>query len=78
MSLNSSPRGELRIDEPASGVIRLTVANPGKRGALDETILDRFAAVMPELDARRVLITGEDRIFSAGYDISLPTSSAHC
>lgn len=70
MSLNSSPRGELRIDEPAAGVIRLTISNHTKRGALDQAILDRFAAVMPELDARCVLITGEDRIFSAGYDIS--------
>jgi enoyl-CoA hydratase/carnithine racemase len=75
LSSNSSPRGELRIDEPAPGVVRLTISNPGKRGALDQTILDRFAAVMPELDARCVLITGEDRIFSAGYDISdLPES----
>jgi len=70
LSCNSSPRGELRIDEPAPGVVRLTISNPGKRGALDQAILDRFAAVMPELDARCVLITGEDRIFSAGYDIS--------
>jgi len=70
LSSNSSLRGELRIDEPASGVVRLTISNPGKRGALDQTILDRFATVMPELDARCVLITGEDRIFSAGYDIS--------
>jgi enoyl-CoA hydratase/carnithine racemase len=75
LSSNSSPRGELRIDEPVPGVVRLTISNPGKRGALDQTILDRFAAVMPELDARCVLITGEDRIFSAGYDISdLPES----
>jgi enoyl-CoA hydratase/carnithine racemase len=75
LSSNSSPRGELRIDEPAPGVVRLTISNPGKRGALDQTILDRFAAVMPELDARCVLITGEDHIFSAGYDISdLPES----
>ena len=75
LSSNSSLRGELRIDEPASGVVRLTISNPGKRGALDQTILARFAALMPELDARCVLITGEDRIFSAGYDISeLPES----
>lgn len=72
MSSSSSSRGELRIDEPASGVVRLTISNPGKRGALDQTILDRFATVMLELDARCVLITGEDRIFSAGYDISDP------
>ncbi len=35
------------IDEPAAGVVRLTISNPGKRGALDHAILDRFATVMP-------------------------------
>jgi enoyl-CoA hydratase/carnithine racemase len=61
--------GELLLDEPAPGVARLTIANPGKRGALDQAILDRFAMLMPTLDARCVLITGQQRIFSAGYDI---------
>ena len=75
MSLNSPGAGELRIDEPVAGVVRLTISNPGKRGALDHAILDRIAGVMPELDARCVVITGEERIFSAGYDISdLPES----
>ena len=69
MSSNSSSAGQLRIDEPAPGVTRLVISNPGKRGALDMAILDRIAAVMPELDARCVLITGEERMFSAGYDI---------
>jgi enoyl-CoA hydratase/carnithine racemase len=57
------------VDEPAPGVTRLTISNPGKRGALDHAILDGFAATMPQLDARCVIITGEDKIFSAGYDI---------
>ncbi|MDQ6835881.1 MAG: enoyl-CoA hydratase-related protein [Actinomycetota bacterium] len=61
--------GQLLIDEPAEGVARLTISNPGKRGALDMAILDRFATVMPELDARCLVITGQERIFSAGYDI---------
>ncbi|MEA2213801.1 MAG: enoyl-CoA hydratase [Solirubrobacteraceae bacterium] len=61
--------GQLLIDEPAPGVVRLTIANPGKRGALDQAILDRFATLMPTLDARCVLITGQEHIFSAGYDI---------
>jgi enoyl-CoA hydratase/carnithine racemase len=61
--------GQLLIDEPAPGVARLTIANPGKRGALDHAILNRFATVMPTLDARCVLITGQERIFSAGYDL---------
>jgi hypothetical protein len=52
--------GQLLIDEPAAGVVRLTIANPGKRGALDQAILDRFATLMPTLDARCVLITGQE------------------
>jgi enoyl-CoA hydratase/carnithine racemase len=61
--------GRLLVDEPAAGVTRLTISNADKRGALDTVILDSFAATMPRLDARCVLITGEDTTFSAGYDI---------
>jgi enoyl-CoA hydratase/carnithine racemase len=50
-------------------VARLTISNPGKRGALDHEILDAFATTLPKLDARCVIITGQERIFSAGYDI---------
>jgi enoyl-CoA hydratase/carnithine racemase len=50
-------------------VARLTISNPGKRGALDHAILDAFAHQLPRLDARCLLITGEDHTFSAGYDI---------
>ena len=70
MSSSSPPAGQLLIDEPAPHVARLTISNPGKRGALDQAILDSFARTMPELDARCVIITGQGRIFSAGYDIS--------
>jgi enoyl-CoA hydratase/carnithine racemase len=66
---SSSSAGRLLIDEPAPHVVRLTISNPGKRGALDRAILDGFAKTMPELDARCVIITGEGRTFSAGYDI---------
>jgi enoyl-CoA hydratase/carnithine racemase len=61
--------GRLLIDEPAPGVARLTISNPGKRGALDHAILDAFVATLGSLDARCVLVTGEDTTFSAGYDI---------
>ena len=61
--------GRLLVDEPAPGVTRLTISNPAKRGALDHAILDGFAATLPELDARCVIITGERTTFSAGYDI---------
>ncbi len=61
--------GQLIVEEPAPGVARLTISNPGKRGALDHAILDAFARLMPELDARCVLVTGAADTFSAGYDI---------
>jgi enoyl-CoA hydratase/carnithine racemase len=67
--------GRLLVDEPAPGVARLTISNPGKRGALDHAILDGFASTMPRLDSRCVIITGEQSTFSAGYDIGdLPDS----
>jgi enoyl-CoA hydratase/carnithine racemase len=61
--------GRLLVEEPADGVARLTISNPDKRGALDHAILDGFASTLPDLDARCVIITGEENIFSAGYDI---------
>ena len=64
-----SSAGQLLVDEPAEGVTRLTISNPGKRGALDHAILDAFASTLPELDARCVIVTGEKDTFSAGYDI---------
>ena len=67
--------GRLLVDEPAPGVARLTISNPAKRGALDHAILDGFATVLPSLDARCVIVTGEGSTFSAGYDIGdLPES----
>lgn len=66
--------GQLLLDEPAQGVARLTISNPGKRGALDQAILDGFTRTLAELDARCVIVTGQEHTFSAGYDISdLPT-----
>jgi len=61
--------GRLLVDEPAPGVTRLTISNPAKRGALDHAILDGFTLTLAEIDARCVIITGEQTTFSAGYDI---------
>ena len=62
--------GELFLDRPADGVLRLTISNPAKRNALDHAILDAIAAAMRSLgDARAVLLTGADGMFSSGYDI---------
>ncbi|HET9720172.1 MAG TPA: enoyl-CoA hydratase-related protein [Solirubrobacteraceae bacterium] len=61
--------GRLILEEPAPGVARLVISNPGKRGALDQAILDAFAGMLPQLDARCLIITGEGTTFSSGYDI---------
>jgi enoyl-CoA hydratase/carnithine racemase len=62
--------GELLLDRPADGVLRLTISNPAKRNALDHPILDAIAAALEGIgDARVVLLTGVDGMFSSGYDI---------
>jgi enoyl-CoA hydratase/carnithine racemase len=61
--------GKLLLDEPADAVARLTVNNPAKRNALDLEILDAIAKVLPGLGAKCVILTGTERVFSAGYDI---------
>jgi enoyl-CoA hydratase/carnithine racemase len=66
--------GKLLIDEPADGVVRLTISNPAKRNALDHPILDAITASLGELSARSsgarcVILTGAHGMFSAGYDI---------
>jgi enoyl-CoA hydratase/carnithine racemase len=62
--------GELLLDRPADGVLRLTISNPAKRNALDHAILDAIAAALRDLgEARTVLLTGADGMFSSGYDI---------
>ncbi len=68
--------GKLRLDEPAEHVTRLTIDNPAKRNALDHEILDAFAATLPTLGARCLLITATGPVFSAGYDIRASTLSA--
>jgi enoyl-CoA hydratase/carnithine racemase len=66
--------GKLLVDEPADGVLRLTISNPQKRNALDHPILDALAATLNEHSDRRggvrcVMVTGAHGMFSAGYDI---------
>jgi enoyl-CoA hydratase/carnithine racemase len=66
--------GKLLVDEPISGVARLTISNPAKRNALDHPILDAITAALAELGAagsgvRCVILTGAHDMFSAGYDI---------
>jgi enoyl-CoA hydratase/carnithine racemase len=61
--------GKLIRDEPADGVVRLRISNAERRGALDHEILDTLAATVADLDARCLVLTGTDGVFSAGYDI---------
>lgn len=63
--------GQLRVDEPGEGIVRLTLSNPAKRNALDFAILDGItAAIERHDDARCIVLTGEGALFSAGYDLS--------
>src|SRR5688572_15973896 len=63
--------GELHVDRPADAVLRLRIANPGKRGALDHAILDGITAALAGVgdDTRAIVLTGSDGQFSSGYDI---------
>ena len=62
--------GELLVDEPGEGIVRLTISNPAKRNALDHAILDGLAAAVREHSGARCLVlTGAHGMFSAGYDI---------
>jgi enoyl-CoA hydratase/carnithine racemase len=78
VSSSAPPRqladGKLLIDEPATGVVRLTISNPAKRNALDHPILDAISATLTQLSDRDsgancVMVTGAHGMFSAGYDI---------
>ena len=61
--------GEVLLDEPADGIVRLTISHPEKRNALDHAILDQLASLLTGLDARCVILTGTQGMFSSGYDI---------
>jgi enoyl-CoA hydratase/carnithine racemase len=61
--------GQLLADEPADGVLRLTISNPAKRNALDHAILDGIATTLGATGARCVILTGAEGMFSSGYDI---------
>jgi enoyl-CoA hydratase/carnithine racemase len=67
--------GKLLLDEPTGEILRLTISNPEKRNALDQSMLDAIAATLTDLnssenDVRCVIVTGARGMFSAGYEIS--------
>jgi enoyl-CoA hydratase/carnithine racemase len=63
--------GEVHVDEPADGIVRLTISHPAKRNALDQAILDGIASALDGVQtrARCAILTGADGMFSSGYDI---------
>jgi enoyl-CoA hydratase/carnithine racemase len=62
--------GKLLIDEPAAGVVRLTISNPAKRNALDHPILDAITATLTELAA-----AGAPRTEKSGASLDAPTGA---
>jgi enoyl-CoA hydratase/carnithine racemase len=68
-SITELASGKLLLDEPGDGVVRLRLANPAKRGALDHEMLDALAEAARTIDAKCLLLTGSGGVFSAGYDI---------
>jgi enoyl-CoA hydratase/carnithine racemase len=68
-SVTELASGKLLLDEPAPHLTRLRISNPAKRGALDHEILDALAETVRGLEARCLVITGDGKMFSAGYDI---------
>jgi enoyl-CoA hydratase/carnithine racemase len=66
--------GKVKLDRPAESVARLTISRPDARNALDHEVLGAIAEAMPTLadgiETRCVVLTGEGRAFSAGYDIA--------
>jgi enoyl-CoA hydratase/carnithine racemase len=66
--------GKLLVDEPAEGIVRMTISNVQKRNALDHPILDGITQTLSEYAdphgaARCLVLTGAGGMFSAGYDI---------
>jgi enoyl-CoA hydratase len=66
--------GPLRVDRPADGVVRLTLALPERRNAMTEALTDAWRAAVAEVaadrSARAVIVTGDGSAFCAGGDLS--------
>lgn len=69
-------RGEtLRLDLLAHGLLRLTLARPRARNAINATMLVEFDALFsfldnPSAEVRLVLLRGEGEVFCAGADLA--------
>jgi enoyl-CoA hydratase/carnithine racemase len=76
VSTSTPPReladGKLLVDEPAGGVVRLTISNPSKRNALDHPILDAITATLTEM------ASWGDPSGAVGAGTSAPGADARC
>lgn len=58
------------MERAESGLLTLTLENPGKKNALDAQVLEAFAqALALHRDARVILVRGAGEAFCAGYDL---------
>ena len=61
------------IDDPASGVRRITLNRPEKRNALNNTLRGQIFRALEEADrdddVRVTILRGAGKCFSAGYDL---------
>ena len=64
----------LRLERPADGVVRLTLARPDKRNALSVALRDEISDALDALadddTVRAAIVTGEGSTFCAGFDLS--------
>ncbi len=64
----------LQLDHPAPGVARLTLHRPEVRNALNQAVREQLAAHFRALgqnpDVRAIIITGGDKVFAAGADLT--------
>lgn len=68
-------RSTVRTEEPAPGVLKLTLSRPDRLNAMNEEMLDDLLSVTDEIRAgypekhRAVVVCGEGRAFSSGGDL---------
>jgi len=71
--MSGSPQKILARDDPADGVVRLTLNRPDKRNAISATLRHELLDSLRDADAETascvVIIRGAGSDFSAGYDL---------
>jgi enoyl-CoA hydratase/carnithine racemase len=66
--------GDMLVDRPADGVVRLRLNRPAARNALSLALRRRLVAAIAEAeedsDTRCLILAGGDKVFAAGADIA--------